>query len=386
MAMSDRRALVIGAGIGGLTAAIALRQAGYEVSVFEQAPELRQIQVGTGLHVWPNAMKAFRQLGLEDAVHEAGMEVRRVHFRRSNGSQIADLPVDEVGVRIGAPSVGIRRMHLHRVLVDAFGESSLELSSACTGFHQDSRGVTIQLADGREERGDLLVGADGLRSKVREQLLGFEEPLYHGYTSWLGLVESRHDQVKPDILTVVWGRGARFIYYHLEPDRIGWIGNADAVEGQQLAPAERRAQALEAFRGWMEPVEALIEATNDNLLFLMDLYDRDPVSRWGEGRVTLLGDAAHPMTPNIAQGACQAIEDSVVLMKALAGGSDVPAALRSYEQQRMARTAPIVKRARFFGSMGQWRNPLLCGIRDGFMQVAQRKIAKQEEKLFGYEV
>src|SRR3990170_86539 len=238
--MAEQRALVVGAGIGGLTAAIGLQRAGWDVSVFERAEAIAQVQVGTGLHIWPNAMNACKQLELDRAVYEAGVEVRVVKFIRSSGARLAALDAGASGDRLGASTVGIRRTHLHRVLLDHLGEGAVTLGAECVGFAQDADGVALKLDGGAEERGELLVGADGLRSTVRAQLHGEDEPLYHGYTSWLGLVRPERQPVPQDVLTVVWGRGGRFIFYHLEPGLLGWIGNLDAPEGERVPEGERR--------------------------------------------------------------------------------------------------------------------------------------------------
>jgi 2-polyprenyl-6-methoxyphenol hydroxylase-like FAD-dependent oxidoreductase len=163
---------------------------------------------------------------------------------------------------------------------------------------------------------------------------------------------------------LVWGRGARFAFHYVGGDRLFWMAIVNAPEDQTEVGSGAKHALLERYRGWMAPVEAVIEATPEAALRMVRIYDREPADRWGEGRVTLLGDAAHPMTNNLGQGACQAIEDGVVLARCLSGRRDVVAALRSYEAQRMPRTARIQRAARTVGSIGRWSNPLVCAVRD----------------------
>jgi 2-polyprenyl-6-methoxyphenol hydroxylase-like FAD-dependent oxidoreductase len=380
------KALIIGGGVAGLTAAIALRQAGIEPVVFERADELRKVSVGGGLHIWPNAIKALRQIGLGEQVEGIGAVVEHSHFRTSQGELIADLPVGESSRKVGAVTVGVSRGDLHALLAEIVGNEAIRLGAHCIGYTQDASGAVARFADGSEERGDFLVGADGLRSTIRSQLLGADEPRYSGYTSWLALVELAGAAAPPDVLTVMFGRGARFIFYNVGRGRFGWIANKNTPPGG-TDPEGPKAAVLETYSGWAEPVATLVSGTDEARIVRMDLCDRPPVKQWGEGRVTLLGDAAHPMTPNIAQGACQGIEDAVVLMKTLAAEPDTVQALRSYEDKRKERTATLTKRSRTVGAIGQWESRLLCTFRDRVLLKAfQRAAVKNDERLFAFEV
>jgi 2-polyprenyl-6-methoxyphenol hydroxylase-like FAD-dependent oxidoreductase len=380
------KVLIIGGGVAGLTAAIALRRAGIESVVFERADELRKVSVGGGLHIWPNAIKALRQIDLGDRVEGIGAAVEHSHFRTWRGELLADLPVGESSRKVGAVTVGVSRGELHALLAEVLGGAAIRLGAECVGFAQDPAGVVARFADGSEERGDLLIGADGLRSVVRSQLLGPDEPRYSGYTSWLALVDLSGGAAPADVLTVMFGRGSRFIYYHVGGGRFGWIANKNTPAGGTDSDGPKAA-ALRTYEGWAEPVATLIGNTDESRIVRMDLCDRPPVKQWGEGRVTLLGDAAHPMTPNIAQGACQGIEDAVVLMKSLASDSDGVAALRAYEALRQSRTATLTKRSRTVGAIGQWESPILCALRDRVLLKGFQKAAvKNDEKLFAFEV
>jgi 2-polyprenyl-6-methoxyphenol hydroxylase-like FAD-dependent oxidoreductase len=349
------RAVIVGGGIGGLTTAFALRRAGLEVVVLEKAGELREI--GAGISIWVNAVEALERMGLADAVQAAGREEIEAEIRTSDGATLSRLPL---GKRFGR-NVILTRSALQRVLLAALEEAGVPVRTGaeCVGFKQDGFGVVAFLSDG-EERGDLLVGADGLNSVIRRRLFGDERPRYAGFTAWRGMVDLEHH----DEAFEAWGRGSVFGLAGLGRGRFYWYATRNAPEGQADSQAGRKAELLERFGGWHEPVPAVILATEEAEILRHDIYDREPLKRWGEGRVTLLGDAAHPMIPNLGQGACQAIEDAAVLAECLRGGTDVVRALRLYEGRRMGRTAWIARRSRLLGRVSQLENPLLCAARN----------------------
>jgi 2-polyprenyl-6-methoxyphenol hydroxylase-like FAD-dependent oxidoreductase len=255
------------------------------------------------------------------------------------------------------------------------------------GFEQTCDSVHAFFADETEERGAVLVGADGLRSRVRGRLFGDERPRYAGYTSWRGVApESELVPVGGGFES--WGRGRRFGCAHVGGGRVYWFATRNAPEGGDDGPAGSRATLLEAFRGWHEPVEPLIRATEEDAILRTDIYDRDPLGKiWGEGRTTLLGDAAHPMTPNLGQGACQAIEDTVVLARCLRESGESAGALRRYEALRSDRTAAIVRRSRRIGWVGQLENPFLCRLRERALKLIPVEMQlRQIQEVVGYEV
>lgn len=386
------RVAVVGAGIGGLTAAIALGRAGADVTVFERARELRE--VGAGLLLAANAQKAFAKLGLQQAVGRLGTPASAGEIRSWRGEVLASVPMEELERRVGAASAAVHRADLQALLSREMGEEPLRLGSACVGFEQDERGVTVLLADGREEHADLLVGADGLRSTVRARLLGPGEPRYAGYTSWRAVAEPDDELLPWGHGFECWGRGARFGCAHIGGGRVYWFATRNAPEGEKDGPAgspdgPKRA-LLELFNGWYRPVEALVEATEEGAIRRDDIYDREPSKRWGEGRVTLLGDAAHPTTPNLGQGACLAIEDAVVLARCLenrrGGTRGVPEALRRYEGLRRERAAKVVRLSRRVGRVGQLENPALRRLRDLVLKATPPgAYLRQVEEVVGYE-
>ena len=369
---------IIGGGIGGLAAACALQRQGIQVTVFERNPELREI--GAGLTLWANGVQVLRHLGLGDAL--TAVSARLTHFEcwSWRGKRLGSIRLGSIERRVGAPSIGIHRADLLRLLAGTVDLASIHVHADCVGFRAEQGHVIAHFADGHELQADLLVGADGLYSVIREQLLGIEPPRYSGSTCWRGiaLFEDRH--VSPGISSETWGRGRRFGMLPIGNGRVFWYATLNCPAGEQDRVGERKAQLSRLFGGWREPIGRLIETTDEEDILRNDLFDRRPVRHWGSGRVTLLGDAAHPPTPNLGQGACQALEDALVLARCLAEQREPVAALRAYEARRRKRSAAIIEQSALVGKIGQWEQPLLCSLRDGLTPLA---FATLLPRLFG---
>ncbi|MBK9712471.1 MAG: FAD-dependent monooxygenase [Kouleothrix sp.] len=378
------RAIVVGGGIGGITAAIALRQAGVEATVYERAGELRE--VGAGLAVWQNAVYALGRLGLADKVRAQAVPDLGGALRSWRGETLVDLTPLNRGAGAPALSLVIHRADLLAILREELGAAQVRLGAELVGFSQDAGGVTARFADGHEARGDLLVGADGLGSAVRAQLFGRQKPRYSGYSAWRAVVEFDPALARA-AAGETWGRGARFGIAPMSGGRVYWFASLNSPAGARVPEGRRKATLLERFRGWHAPVEALIDATDEAAILHHDIHDRPPLRRWSVGRVTLLGDAAHPMTPNLGQGACQAIEDGLALADALAAGGEIAAALRGYEARRVGRTSAIVRQSRQVGWVGQWQSAPACELRDFLAKrLLARLQARQIDRLVHYRV
>jgi 2-polyprenyl-6-methoxyphenol hydroxylase-like FAD-dependent oxidoreductase len=379
------KAIVIGAGIGGLSAAIALRRAGVEALVFERTRDLKEL--GAGLSLTANATKALNGLGLTDALRGIGMPIRVAEIRTWRGEVLSRIPTWQLDEKVGARSAAVHRADLQGALLRELGDEAVRLGAACRGFEQKGEGVRAFFDDGTEERADLLVGADGLRSTIRRGLLGDGNPRYAGYTAWRAVVAPEDELVPADEAWEVWGRGVRFICTQIGRGRVYWAVSKNAPEGEHDVSTEVAQDALlELCAGWLEPVEELIAATEKAAILRTDIYDRDPVrKRWGKGRVTLLGDAAHPMTPDLGQGACQAIEDAIALVECLEERENIEAALELYEARRTRRTAALVRGSRRVGRIAQLQNPLACCLRDAALRAFPSRLQmKQLEAVIGY--
>ena len=368
--------VIAGAGIGGLTLAAALRRRGVRVTVFERANQFTTAGAGIGLPA--NGIKALQRLGLGEAVAKAGMVVERAVILDSRGRELgSEVDLTDVYRAMGASLVALHRARLHAVLVDAVGADVIVPGAQVTSFEQDSRSVNVALASGQRVNNELLVGADGLHSCVRAQLMGTDAPVYSGYTSWRGVTPS-NTVALPHRTSESWGRGERFGIVPIGFGEIYWFAVADAPPGG--TDVDVRGELLTRFGAWHEPVGAIIEATPPDRIVRTDIYDREPIARWHAGRVVLIGDAAHPMTPNLGQGAGQAIEDAVVLDECLAASSSIEDAFTRYEQRRVARANSIVRASRRFGAIAQWSNPIAAWIRDRAMSLTPASMAINQAK------
>ncbi len=367
------KAIIVGGGIGGLSAAVALGGAGVETVVFERAEELREI--GAGITLWANAMKALEKLDVHDALREAGAADLGGEIRSWRGEMISEISADQLRSSLGEANLAVHRADLQGALLAALPQGTVRLGAEFVGFTQDGAGVVARLADGSEERGDLLVGADGIHSPVRAQLFGRSAPRYARYTAWRGIADAGDGLVPRGVGLNLWGRGSEFGLANIGRGRFYWFVTRNAPEGEAEDARGRKREVLDLLGGWYEPARAVVEATEGSKILRNDIYDRDPLERWGAGRVTLLGDAAHPMTPNLGQGACQAIEDAVVLARSLGDGGEAVSSLRLYEERRIPRTADVVRKSRRAGRILQLQNPLLCRLRDA---VARRTSARAQ--------
>ena len=372
------KAIIVGGGIGGLAAAIALGRTGVEAVVFERAEELREI--GAAVTLWANATKALKKLGVYDAVREAGGADLGGEIRSWRGERISEISADQLRSNLGEANLAVHRADLQGALLAALPRGTVRLGSELLGFDQEGAGVVARFADGSEERGDLLLGADGIHSSVRARLFGRSAPRYAGYTAWRGVADAGNGLLPEEVGLNLWGRGSEFGLAGIGGGRFYWFVTRNAPEGEAEDAQGRKREVLDLLGGWYEPARAAVEATAASKILRNDIYDRDPLERWGAGRVTLLGDAAHPMTPNLGQGACQAIEDAVVLGGCLRKGGEVVSSLRLYEARRIPRTADVVRRSRLAGRLLQLENPLLCRLRDA---VARRTSARAQLRRLG---
>jgi 2-polyprenyl-6-methoxyphenol hydroxylase-like FAD-dependent oxidoreductase len=360
-----QRVAIAGAGIGGLTLAAALRRRGVQVAVLERAAQLRA--VGAGLGLGPNAIKAFERLGLASAVLAVSAPIHRAAILDPHGRMLGpEVDGTRLQQQMGAPQVAIHRARLHDVLLAAAGPAFVRLGFTVAGYDQCEDRITITGQDGERVEADLVVGADGLHSAIRAQLLSDGDPRYAGYTAWRG-VTPPGAVTPPSRMSETWGRSERFGIADIGSGEIYWFAVADARAGGADIDVNR--ELLARFGTWHDPIPAIISATPASRIIRTDIVDRPPITRWHEGRVVLLGDAAHPMTPNLGQGACQAIEDAVVLDQCLATEATIESALRRYEERRVPRANAIVRASRQFGAVAQWRNPLAVWFRNAVMRL-----------------
>jgi 2-polyprenyl-6-methoxyphenol hydroxylase-like FAD-dependent oxidoreductase len=358
-----RTALIVGAGIGGLSAGIALRRAGWNIRIFERASSPREL--GFGLSVAPNAIAALRELGVADVVLARGFAPTRGEVRRMDGTVLkrAEFPPPEV---LGGPMVIALRPALHGALLDAVGVDAIASASEAKSFTLDGDRVALELADGRTVDGDLLVGADGIGSVIRRALHPSESPPRDsGLVAVRGAVHGAVHHLGDNSAVYYLGPGVESAIVRASETGIYWFLSL----ARALVPTGMRDPA--AIVAHMSPqmdatFRAITSATDD--LRVDDLVDRDPIPFWGRGAVTLLGDAAHPVLPHTGQGAAQAIVDAVALGKtlgkAVGDAASVERALRAYENDRRKKTAALLAQGRRTARIMRTMNPVANWLRE----------------------
>ncbi len=346
------KAIIVGGGIGGLATALALGQHGWQVEVLERAAAFGE--VGAGLSLWPNALRALDALGVGAVVRGRAALAGQAGIRDAAGRWLARTDTAELDRRYG-PTAMIHRADLLGVLRAAVPAEVLRGGITVTGVRP---GTVVH--SGGESRADLIVGADGIRSITRTSLWpGTAAPRYAGYTAWRVVTPP----VPVGASGESWGAGERFGFVPLPDGRIYCFATANAAAGEDgggLAGLRRR------FGGWHDPIPALLAAASPDAVLHDDLYELPPLPAYAAGHVVLVGDAAHAMTPNLGQGACQALEDAVVLGQLLDSrdGADISDGLGAYDRLRRPRTQMIVQRSHRIGAVAQWASPVAVGLRN----------------------
>jgi len=349
-----QKVAVVGAGLGGLNAAIALIQRGFDVTIYEQADALGEI--GAGIQLSPNASRVLMALGLDRAFEAIAFEPERHVVRNwKTGSTVSATQMKGVfRSQYGAGYFGAHRADFHAVLQRAVPADCIRLNATCTAVSQHADRAVLSFADGRTADADVVIGADGIRSAVRAALYGPDAPRFTGHIVWRGLVPTDalpKRLIDPDMTAWFGPKGTVVHYYVRRGEIVNWIAHyeADWREESWSVESDWR-EAAQAYEGWHPLLAELFSRTQR--CYKWALYDRDPLPRWTDGRVTLLGDAAHPMLPYLAQGAAQAIEDGYVLAEMLAAHrSDPLEALLAYQQARLPRTSRIQLHARERGKI-----------------------------------
>ena len=383
------KVLIAGAGLGGLTAAACLLKRGFRVHIFEQAAKLGE--VGAGVQQSANAVKVLYDLGLRDALDRVGVKPNEYEFRRfDTGELLHRIPFAQAHERNhGAPYYHLHRADFHQILLDkvrSLDANCITLNTRVTGFSENPGGVTFKLSDGSTAAGDVGLGADGIKSAVRAQIVGETRAEYTGYVAWRVTVpREKLPRDFMDLVGTVWcgPRNHCVVYWLRRGELLNFVGCPEDPSWDEESWTQRRPweELKAAYSGWHPKIQTLIDAAERDQCYRWSLFDRKPIRNWSTERVTLLGDAAHPTLPFIAQGACMAIEDGAVLARALEGAASVPEALDLYQLARVERCARVVTESAEHGTLYHIKDA--SQMKKAF---ADRNIARERAQwLFNYD-
>jgi 2-polyprenyl-6-methoxyphenol hydroxylase-like FAD-dependent oxidoreductase len=387
------RIAIIGGGIGGLTTSIALKHFDFDSKVYEQAPVL--LDVGAAIAIWPNAMRVLQKLNLADKILERAGEIKTIQWLDQHGRSINRVQLAEAISQ--SPAVALRRADLQAVLLDALPPEAIHLGNSIVDCSQTTEHILAHFANGNAIQADIIIGADGIHSKVRSEFLNDTAPIYRGYMVWRGIAGISPRSIPTHTAIELHGRGQRFGIGPVGNGRIGWWAAANAAntsttaeersgdrktwkQGEHVSSSQTQdtqRELLSLFDGWHRPILQLIEATPSSSILRTGAFDRPPSRLWGLQTMTLLGDAIHPMTPNFGQGGCMAIEDAMMLARCFEKYGAEEQTLRKYEELRRSRTKAVTRYSRLYGAIGQWENGLARAMRKSALSLVPENVARR---------
>jgi FAD-dependent urate hydroxylase len=363
--MENLKIVIIGAGIGGLTAGLALRQAGYQVEIYDR---IRQVgAAGAAISIWSNGVKVMNRLGLGREIAQIGGRMERMTYYSATGELLTDFSLYPLVERVGQCPYPVTRADLQAMLLQAIGPEQVHLGAKCVAVEQDEDSVTALFEDGRRATGDLLIGADGTHSIVRQYVIGYPiERRYVGYVNWNGLITASEDLSIPNSWVIYVGEHKRASMMPVapaegradNPPRFYFFLDVPLPKGTSSQPETYQAELAELFQGWAPPIQTLIQRLDPFKTNRIEIHDIDPLPTWTHGKAALLGDACHTSSPDLGQGGCQAMEDALVLANTLVSTNiSIEDALKRYAALRRSRTDDIILRARKRADMIHGKNP-----------------------------
>lgn len=369
---------IVGAGIGGLTTALALNKAGIRSIVYEQANEIKA--VGAGIMLAQNATKILKHLEVYDEIERAGIPLRNLIITNENLKPISSNSLEPFARQNGVQAITVRRSELHRILASGLNPGQLQLGKTLIRV-SGGQPNTLHFSD-TEVQSDVVIGADGIHSRVRAAIPEKSEYRDAKQACWRGICKTEAGLRFIETLVEMWGDKKRFGFVHTAPGEIYWY----ALESQNNKPDKSKSDLLKLFSDFDTVVYKIIDATPENMIMRNDIADLSPLKSWHNKSICLLGDAAHATTPNLGQGACQAIEDAWYLSKALTQFSDTEQALQYYQEKRFAKANKIVSLSRNVGNIAHASGFIGRGIRNLMMKTAPASyMRRQNEYIFNIE-
>ncbi len=373
------RVAIIGAGIGGLTTALALQRYNIKCTVYESAADLQPI--GAGIIMASNAMQVYKHLGIDNTIRKAGNRISAMKITSPDLSVLSNADLTSYEQKYQQHNVAIHRGVLQRILLDAVGKENIILGKRLTHINSTHAGYRLGFEDGDEAFTDYLIGADGIRSKVRTLLFKKSYLRNSGQVCWRGICKFDTPQHYHYELNEAWGKGKRFGFVRIDNENVYWYALANTGK------AEKNSSLLQLFQDFNPIACQLIAATPAPAIFYAELYDLAPIARWHAEKVCLIGDAAHATTPNLGQGACQAIEDAYILGELFGKHGDLTAAFTEYPSVRTKKANHIVMTSRTIGKLAHLENILAIKLRNLIMKATPKSVTqKQLDKIFTLEL
>jgi len=367
---------IIGAGIGGLTTAIALKQKDFSIRIFEQAGKIKP--VGAGIILANNAMQVYDKLGLRDLIENSGNHISTMNVTKRGLETISNVEFDSFEKKFGVKNIAIHRGVLQQILLKALNENEIHTSKHLIELKKESS-LSLKFSDGTAVSSDVVIGADGINSVVRESLFPNSIIRKARQVCWRGVTDYMLPEKHQNELNEAWGRGDRFGFVQISPGKVYWY----ALKSYQKRMDEFSNNEIGGyFKSYHSIIREIIESTPPESIYTNEISDLSPISSWVDNKVCLIGDAAHAATPNLGQGACQAIEDAYVLSECLAKFS-VENGFKRYEQLRMPKAKLVVNTSWRLGKLAHLENPISISFRNRLMKMVPSNInRKQSDKLF----
>lgn len=365
---------IIGGGIGGLTTALALQKNNLDVTIYESAPEIKP--VGAGIIMANNAMQVFDKLGIRHKIEKAGHKISTIKITNPQLKILSDVQLNAFESKYGVCNIAIHRGDLQMILAEEIGFGNIKLSKRLSKIEQGN-GYQLTFEDGTIANADAVIGADGIKSVVRQQILNIGKLRSARQKCWRGVGEFDWTEKYNHQAYEAWGKGMRFGFVRINDQQVYWY----AVVNENLVKDPNN--LTELFAQFNPEIPRMISETPKEKIFVSDIIDLEPIYQWQKDRVCLIGDAAHATTPNMGQGACQAIEDAYVLGKLFGEGKNVDEVFTQYEKLRMKKAHYIVNTSSAIGKISHYENSLAVWLRNTLLKATPNSAnEKQMEKVF----
>ncbi|MBL6447664.1 FAD-dependent monooxygenase [Fulvivirga sp. 29W222] len=371
---------IIGAGIGGLTTAVALQRKGIKVQVFEQAAELKP--VGAGIILANNAMQVYEKLGLKPQIENHGNPISSMKITAPSLSPLSCVDLKYFETKYNCQNIAIHRGALQQILIEALEPNTLKLGYKLAGIEASDKESLLKFENSKEISSQVTLGADGLSSTVRKNLFPNTKIRSASQVCWRGVVDISLPPKFQNELNEAWGKGERFGFVQIQSNKVYWY----ALKSFKTNPSEHSVEKLSHyFSVYNDIIRNIIESTPTKNIHTATIDDLKPIKTWFKGNICLIGDAAHATTPNMGQGACQAIEDARVLSECLSKYGVIKA-FEEYQKLRLPKAHQVVNTSWQIGKMAHWKNPMATKLRDQLIKMTPRNISrKQSEQIFKLE-